>query len=183
MAAEHPRALRELIDLWYAEAGKYKVLPIDGSMQQRLVVERPQTSQPRNRFVYYPNGSVIAPFACPPVFNRPFSIEADVEIPAGGAEGALLAQGGNAGGHILFVKDGRLRYTHNYVGLQELEVVATEPLTEGRHTLRYEFEPTGPPDLTAGKGSPGRAQLYVDGTLVGSAEFPVTTPFFFSSRG
>ncbi len=183
VAAAHPERVRELIDLWYAEAAKYKVLPLDGSMQQRLAVERPQTSRPRNRFVYYPNGSVIAPFACPPIFNRPFSIEADVEIPAGGAEGTLLAQGGNAGGHILFVKDGRLRYTQNYVGLQELEVVASEPLTEGRHTLRYEFEPTGPPDPRAGKGSPGRAQLYVDGTLVGNAEFALTTPFFFSIEG
>ena len=61
------------------------MLPLDSSMQARLATERPQTSRPRTRYTYYPGGSVVPAFAAPPVYNRSFSIEADVEIPAGGA--------------------------------------------------------------------------------------------------
>jgi hypothetical protein len=62
-------------------------------------------------------------------------------------------------------------------------VESPEALPEGRHTLRYEFEPTGEPDFTVGKGAPGRAQLYVDGDLVANAEFPHTTPIIFELEG
>ena len=54
---------------------------------------------------------------------------------------------------------------------------------EGRHTLRFEFEPTGAPDIANGKGAPGRGQLYIDGQLVGATEFPHTTPLFFELEG
>ncbi len=62
-------------------------------------------------------------------------------------------------------------------------VSSADPLPAGRRQLRFEFEPTGQPDLAAGKGAPGRAQLYVDGQLVGNAEFPVTTPVGFNPGG
>ena len=183
LAAQERAKLIELITLWYVEAGKYKVLPIDGSMTIRLSVERPQISAPRQSFVYYPYGSVIPPFAAPPVFNRPHSIEADVEVPADGAEGVLLAQGAGAGGFVLYVQDGRLRYAHNYAGRDILEVTSDEAIPAGSHKLRFEFEPTGQPDIPHGKGAPGRAQLYIDGRLVGNTEFPHTTPLFFEIEG
>ena len=123
-------------------------------------------------------------FAAPPVYNRAYSIEADVEIPAGGAEGVLLAQGGDAGGYAFYMKDGQLCFLYNYVGLDRFEVLAEDGgLTEGRHALRYEFEPTGEPDIANGKGTPGRGQLYIDGKLVGASEFPHTTPLFFELEG
>jgi arylsulfatase A-like enzyme len=183
VAAEHPERLRDLIALWWGEAEKYKVLPLDGSMQPRLAVERPQTSKPRKRFVYYPGGSVVPSFAAPPVFNRPYSIEADVEIANGDAAGVLVAQGGDAGGYSLYVEGGRLRYFYNYLGRDHFELESAEALPEGRHALRYEFEPTGAPDFKSGKGAPGRGQLYVDGSLVANAEFPHTVPFFFELEG
>ncbi len=62
-------------------------------------------------------------------------------------------------------------------------VETSDPVPEGRHTLRYEFEPTGPPDIRVGKGAPGRGQLYVDGELVGNTEFPHTTPLLFELEG
>jgi arylsulfatase len=62
-------------------------------------------------------------------------------------------------------------------------VSAADPLAAGPHQLRFEFEPTGQPDLARGKGSPGRAQLYVDGQLAGQSEFPVTTPIAFNPGG
>jgi arylsulfatase len=117
------------------------------------------------------------------VYNRPHSITAEVEIPVGGAEGVLVAQGGIAGGYIMYMQDGRLHYAHNYAGRDLLEVNSPERISAGHHTLRYEFEPTGPPDLKIGKGTPGSAQLYVDGTLVANADFPHTTPLFFELEG
>ena len=183
VAAEHPDRLRDLIALWWEEAEKYKVLPLDGSLQARLQIERPQTSKPRQRFVYYPGGSVVPAFAAPPVFNRPYSIEADVEIANGDATGVLVAQGGDAGGYAMFVDGGHLRYVYNYVGRDQFELESPDMLPEGRHALRYEFEPTGEPDFKNGKGVPGRGRLYVDGELVANAEFPHTTPFLFELEG
>jgi arylsulfatase A-like enzyme len=183
VAAEHPEKLRELVALWWQEAEKYKVLPLDSSMQARLATARPQTSKPRTRFVYYPGASVVPSFAAPPVYNRAYSIEADVDIPAGGAEGVLMAQGGDAGGYAFFMKDGQLCFVYNYVGLDRFEMRAGDGLSEGRHALRYEFEPTGDPDIAHGKGAPGRGQLYIDGTLVANTEYPHTTPLFFELDG
>jgi arylsulfatase len=183
VAADQPERLRELIATWWDEAAKYKVLPVDGSLQPRLAVERPQTSRPRTSFTYYPNGAVVPAFAAPRVFNRPYSIEADVELASDGASGVLVAQGGDAGGYTLYFKDGRPRYVYNYMGRDQFEVESPNPVPAGRHTLRFEFEPTGDPDFTVGKGSPGRGQLYVDGELVANAEFPHTTPLLFELEG
>jgi arylsulfatase len=93
-----------------------------------------------------------------------------------GEEGVLVAQGGNTGGFSLFVKDHRLHYTHNYVGSQQFHLSSDAALSPGKHELRYEFEPSGKPDLAQGKGSPGKAQLYVDGKLAGQLQLPVTMP-------
>jgi arylsulfatase len=117
------------------------------------------------------------------VFNRPHSIEADVTIPAGGAEGILICQGGAAGGYAFYLKDGRLHYGLNYVARDYFTVSSADAVPEGRHRLRFEFEPTGAPDFTVGKGAPGRFQLYVDGTLVGNLDVPHTTPIAFELEG
>jgi arylsulfatase len=69
---------------------------------------------------------------------------------------------------------------HNYVGRSLHKVSTADPLPSGEHKLRFEFEPTGPPDMDQGKGAPGRLQLYLDGALVAEAEAPVTTPFMFN---
>jgi hypothetical protein len=89
----------------------------------------------------------------------------------------LLCQGTAAGGYSVFVKDGKLRYVHNYVGRAVYAVESDQLLQPGPHSLRLEFEPTGKPDMAHGKGAPSRLQLYVDGTHAGNAEAPVTTPF------
>jgi arylsulfatase A-like enzyme len=183
VAADHSDRLRELIALWWEEAEKYKVLPLDGSLLPRIQAERPQTSKARTRFVYYPGGSVVPAFAAPPVLNRPYSIEADVEIPNGDVAGVIVAQGGDAGGYSLYVEGGRLHYAYNYAGRDRFELESHKALPAGRHTLRYEFEPTGEPNLKAGKGVPGRAQLYLDGDVVANAEFPHTTPVIFELEG
>jgi arylsulfatase A-like enzyme len=183
VAAEHPEKVREMIARWYVEAGKYGVLPIDGSIFLRLSADRPQLTAERKAYAFYPGLSVVPFASAPKVFNRPHSITAEVEIPAGGAEGVLLAQGGVSGGYVLFVKDCRLHYIHNYLSLEEHGVVSTVDVPEGAVTLGYEFEPTSPPDLTKGRGAAGRGQLYIDGKLVADEEIPVTVPIIFGLEG
>jgi hypothetical protein len=117
------------------------------------------------------------------VLNRPHSITADVEIPAGGAEGILLCQGASNGGFTFYVKDQRLHYAHNYLTRSVHHVTSADPLPEGRHSLRFEFEPTGKPDFENGMGAPGHAQLYVDDRLVGQTDMPVTVPIAFNPGG
>ena len=177
VAADHRDRLIAMIGTWYVEAGKFSVMPVDGSGLARMIAEKPLVAAPRDSYTYLPGTQSIPFVAAPRVLNRPHSITADVEIPAEGAEGVLLSQGTAAGGYSLFVKDDKLRYVHNYVGRAVYAVESEDILKQGRHTLRFEFEPTGQPDMTSGKGAPGRLQLYVDGNLVGNTQAPVTTPF------
>jgi arylsulfatase A-like enzyme len=183
IADKHRDKLIEMISLWYVEAGKYNVLPIDGSAVERLMVERPQIAEARTSYVYRPGTQTVPFFVGPRVLNRPHSITADAEIDDGAAEGVLLCQGTAVGGWTFYVKDNRLHYAHNYVRRATYSVSSPDPLPTGRHELRFEFEPTGPPDIPNGKGAPGRAQLYIDGTLVAETEMPVTTPIAINPGG
>jgi arylsulfatase A-like enzyme len=177
VGAEHRARLIAMIGTWYVEAGKYQVMPVDGSGLARMISEKPLVAPARDSYTYRPGTQSIPFFAGPRVLNRPHSITADVEIPEGGAEGVLLCQGTAAGGYSFFIKDDKLRYVHNYVGRAIYGVESDDAVPTGRHELRFEFEPTGQPDLPHGRGAPGRLQLYVDGKLVGDAEAEVTTPF------
>ncbi|WP_328738235.1 arylsulfatase [Streptomyces erythrochromogenes] len=183
LAQEHRSKLIEMIALWYVEAGKYNVMPIDGSVLQRIMTERPQITENRTSYTFRSGTQAVPAAVAPRVLNRPHSVTADVEIPPGGAQGVLLCQGTNAGGWSLYVKDGHLHYAHNYVQRALHHVASSETVPEGRHALRFEFEPTGAPDIAHGKGAPGRAQLYIDGRLVGETEMPVTTPITFNPGG
>ena len=99
------------------------------------------------------------------VLNRAHTLIAEVEVPKGGAEGVIVGHGSNVGGYVLFVQDNKLHYVQNYVGAQEFHVESSEPVPEGKSKVRYEFEPTGKPDIAKGKGTPGRAQLFFDDKL------------------
>jgi hypothetical protein len=183
LAEKHRDKLIEMIAQWYVEAGRYNVLPIDGSGAARLMVERPQVAEPRARYTYRPGTQTVPGWVGPRVLNRAHSITADVEIPAGGAEGVLLCQGSGMGGWTFYLLNGVLHYAHNYVRRSVSRVSSVDPVPEGHRELRFEFEPTGEPDFAAGKGAPGRAQLYIDGRLAGQAEFTVTTPIALNPGG
>ena len=132
LAGEQRNKLIEMIGRWWAEAGKYQVLPIDGSALQRLNVERPTIASPRDRIVFYPGGSPVPFTATPKTYNRPWSITAEVVIPPGGAEGVLLAQGGNTGGYTFFVKDQRLHFLYNHLGRDRFWLHSSEDDTGRR---------------------------------------------------
>ena len=176
VAADHRDRLISLVSLWYVEAGKYHVLPVDGRGTARFAELRPQLAPNRDRYVYYRGTQGIPTNVAPVVLNRSHAIVADVEVPEGGAEGVLVAHGGIDGGYGLFVQDGRLCWVHNYVAREYPTVVSTEDVPVGRHRLRFEFEVPGAPDFAVGKGSPGRAQLYFDERLVATEDIAVTTP-------
>ena len=151
-------------------------MPLDGRGTQRLAEQRPQLAKGRTTYVYYPHTQAVPAGQAVNVLNRPHTITADVEIPDGGAEGVLLSMGGVDGGFVFFVKDGKLHYTYNYVAADWFRVSSKTSIPSGKTSLRFEFEPTGPPDIAKGKGTPGRAQLYVKRKLVGQTELPYTIP-------
>ena len=181
VAAENKAKLIEMVAQWYVEAGKYKVLPVDGRVMLRAMEERPRIAVDRTSYTFYPNTQPMS--AAVNLLNRPHSITAEVEVPKEGAAGVLLSQGGVDGGFSFYVKDGKLCYVHNYVGKEIMIARSKDEVPAGRHELRFEFEPTGKPDIRAGKGSPGRAQLYIDKKLAGQMEMAVTTPMSFGLGG
>lgn len=175
--AEKNRAkLIEMIAIWYAEAGKYDVLPLDSRGTLRFADERPQLAKDRKTYVYYPHTQMIPENVAVKLLNRSHSLAAEVEIPKGGAQGVLICHGGNVGGYSLFVKDNKLHYVHNYVGAEEFHLASDINVPDGKVELRYEFETTGKPNLAIGKGSPGKAQLYINNKLAGQMLLPYTVP-------
>jgi arylsulfatase A-like enzyme len=182
VAAGHPDRLKELIDLWWQEAKKYDVLPLQGTMGQRFDYPRPEPGDSSTHFVYY-GGTIVPSVVQPVVYNRSHTIEALVTVPKGGAEGVIVASGANTGGYSLFVKDKKLHFTYNYLTRKSFRIVADEELPEGDLKILYEFETTGKGDPAHGSGAPGTGTLYVNGKKVGSVDMDVTVPFLFSIEG
>jgi arylsulfatase len=183
VADRHPDKVEELERLWWVQASRYNALPLDGRSTLRAMERRPRMTDPRSRYVYYPGAGEIGSSVAANVLNRSFTITAEVDIPPDGAEGVLLAQGGTFAGYSLFVKDARLYYAHNYVNLQEFTLKSSQELAAGEHTLRFEFERTGPPTFAEGRGAPGVGRLFIDGRQVGEMDIPVTVPISFALSG
>jgi arylsulfatase A-like enzyme len=179
LASEYPEKVEEMVNRWWTEAGKYNVLPLDPRLATRSLDPSAPSVPPRPQYVYFPGGGEVAATAAPPVMNRSHAITAEVEIPAGGAEGVCLAMGGRFGGYSFYLQNGTLTYVYNYVGLQEYKVEAPDAVPPGAHALRFEFEVTGEPDFTVGKGAPGIGRLFVDDMQVSEGEIPVTVPLLW----
>ncbi len=175
LAGKHPEKLKELIERWWIEAGKYNVLPLDSRMQLRMGERKPSTVSTGNRHVYYPGMAAQFEYTAVNLKNRSHSITAEVEIPAAGAEGVLLAHGSWFAGYALYVKDRRLTYVHNYLGIAEYRVSSTEDLPAGKSVLQFRFTRTGEHQ--------GRGTLYVNGRQVGEGEIPRTIPAVIETSG
>jgi Sulfatase len=171
LAAAEPERLRRMISRWYEEAERYGVLPLASPRGRAMA--GPGGLRPPRTVEFLPGAAPLTFTMAPRLVGRSHSITADVTVPAGGADGVLLAQGGRHVGFALYMRDGRLHHVLNYVGLERFEVASPDPVPDGRHVLRYEFERTGEAaDFLQGRGVPGRSKLYVDGTLVAVTELP-----------
>ena len=179
--ANRPKLI-EMIATWYVEAGKYNVLPVDSRGVARLAEERPQIAKATSKATYYPGTQMVPTNASPNVLNRPHTLTAEVDMPAG-AEGALISAGDVQGGFCFYVQGGKLHYVYNYVGASFSHIESTATVPEGRHTLRFEFETTGAPDNKYGKGAPGTRPIYIDGKLVGRGDIPLTMPLAIGLAG
>jgi arylsulfatase len=182
LATDERARLIAMIGMWYTEAGRYNVLPIDSRATARIAEERPHIAVGRNRYVLYPGTQSITAASAPKILNRPYSITAEVDAPDG-AEGVLLSMGGNDGGIAFYVQGGLLCFAHNYVAKDIYYVKSETVVPAGRHFLSMEFKPTGEPDVKNGKGTPGRVTLFVDGNEVGHGDLPVTTPVRMAQGG
>ncbi|MBW4698704.1 MAG: arylsulfatase [Aphanocapsa lilacina HA4352-LM1] len=165
-----------MIGMWYVEAGKYNVLPIDSRGTARFAVERPQIAADRQQYIYYPGTQVVPINVAPRLLNCAHSVSVDATIPEGGAEGVLFSMGGNDGGFAFYVRQGKLSYGYNYVADTYTRVESSQPPPTGRHIFSFQFEPTGPADIANGKGTPAKVTLLVDGKPVGEGDLPVTIP-------
>ena len=207
LAAEHPEKVRELQNLWFAEAGANGAFPLDDrSPLEILLTPRPVLSPPRNRYVYFPDTAEVPESQAVNVRNRSFGIGALVDIPAPGAEGVLFAQGSAFGGHSLYVKENRLHYVYNFVGMVQQLIVASEDLPTGEKLiLAASFDKGGedPPGVANGtvslwyddkkvgegriKTQPGKFMIAGEGLCVGrdggsgvTDDYPGTEPWHFT---
>jgi arylsulfatase A-like enzyme len=164
VADQHPEKLAELIDLWYVEAGKYNVLPLDDRTVTELVAAQPASAIPASGvYTYYPDTTEIPEFSAANTRGRSYKILAEVEIEEADAGGVIIAQGARFGGHTLFVKDQKLYYVYNFIGISPEQKLVSNGLAPGKHVLGMEFVK----DKTDERGvTHGTAKLYIDDKVV-----------------
>ena len=171
LARENPEKVRELQDLWWAEAGKYQVLPLDDNLIAKLGAQRPSVVEDRELYTY--RWPVRLPrTATPSVKNLSHVITADLEIPEGGAEGVIISDGGSDGGYSLCIKGGILHYVSNYLSRSHYVASSKVPVPEGDVKVRMEFARTT--DFA------GTVTLFLNGEQVGDVEVPRTNPLAYA---
>ena len=167
--------------LFWAEAKKYQVMPLDASIVTRMVTPRPSITAGRNVFTWTreltgtPNGDA------PSILNSSYNFKAEVEIPQGGAEGMLITQGGRFAGYGFYVLKSKPVFLWNLVDLQRIRWEGPE-LTPGKHTLEFDFKYDGLGMGTlafndlSGIGRSGTGMLKVDGQAVATQKMEKTIP-------
>ncbi|MEZ6049429.1 MAG: arylsulfatase [Planctomycetaceae bacterium] len=176
LAEKHPDKLRELQRLFYIEAVKFDVLPLDNSKAERLDVKnRPSLTGGRKKFDYYEGMTRIPEGSAPDLKNKSFAINAVVEIPEEGAEGLLMTQGGRFAGVGLYVLENKPVFVYNLCDVERYRVESPEALKPGKHIVTLDFNYAG-----GGLGKGGTATLSIDGNKVASNELPHTIPFRMS---
>ena len=169
LAATRGDKLQEMIALWWKEAEAHRVLPLNnqpGKFGDRRLR--------RERYVYRPGIGSLPQSVAPNLHNRGFRIIAAVDSP-GNVNGTICAHGSASAGYAIYVRDNRLHYLHNFLGLRRFVAAANVPVPRGKHQLIVDFTTTG-----RFKGS---VELFYDDLPVGSAEIPMTVPFFYGTAG
>ncbi|MFO0952703.1 MAG: arylsulfatase [Isosphaeraceae bacterium] len=175
IAAQNPEKLKELKALFWEDAKKYHVTPLLAGLAQLYGFKPPLEERPR--YVFYPGTENIGAGMIPPIYNRSFSITADLEVPEKGVEGAIVAESDVMGGFALYVQDGRLKYTYSFLGVDVETLTASEPLPTGKVEVKYEFVADQPGKPAGG----GVGRLYVGGKAVGENRLKQTVPNRFTT--
>jgi arylsulfatase len=180
LAKKMPGKLKEMQALFYSEAAKHNVLPLDNSTLARWNTPRPSLTAGRTEFNYRGGLSGVPAAAAPSILDKSYRITADVEIPEGGAEGMIVTQGGRFGGYGLFLSKGelglnrgRVVFLYNLLDLKRTIWEGPE-LKAGKHTVVFDFKTEAP-----GLGRGGTGVLYVDGQEVARKSMEHTTPITF----
>jgi len=178
LAPDQPEMLAKLQRLWLIEATKYNVLPMDDRLAERANAEiagRP-TLIHGNTQQFFPGMGRLSENSVVNIKNKSFSITAEVDVPSGGAEGVIIAQGGRFGGWSLYTDGGRAKFVYNVLGIQEFATEADAPIPEGTHQVRMEFAYDG-----GGLAKGGDVTLYHDGEAVGTGRVEATQAMIFSA--
>ncbi|MBK8114202.1 MAG: arylsulfatase [Candidatus Accumulibacter sp.] len=180
LAARMPDKLKQMQGIFYVEAAKHNVLPIDNSSLTRWNTPRPSLTAGRTVFTYTGGLTGVPNSGAPSILNKSYTITAEVTIPKGGAEGMIVTDGGRFGGYGLFLSKGELGvgggkpvFLYNLLDLKRTTWEGPE-LGAGKHTIVFEFKSVGP-----GLGKGGTGVLYVDGTEVARNTMENTTPITF----
>lgn len=176
LASEHPDKLKELQDLWWAQAREYGVLPLDGRNPldtSRAALAREALARPV-RYTFYPNTAHLPHEASPLLATFGYSLTAHISRSSASEEGVLFAYGGSAGGVVLFVRDNKLVVEHNTFGTHN-SLTAETPLPEGPAEVRYDFTPTG---KTTAQGA-----LFVNGRQVAAKTYDLPSVLFYTWEG
>jgi arylsulfatase len=179
LAADNSEKLKEMQALFMKEAEKYHVLPIDDRTIERTnpaIAGRPDLLGSRTSLTLYEGMQGMLENTFMNIKNRSSKIIADLDIPAEGANGAILSQGGRFGGWSLYMKDGKPAYTYNFLGLARYTIAAPQPLPGGPATVTLDFAYDG-----GGVGKGGKATLYVNGKPVAEGRVEKTQPNIFSA--
>ena len=179
LAASNPAKLKELQAIFMRDASKYRVLPIDDRLLERIVASsagRPDLMGERTSLTLSEGMDSMSENVFLNLKNRSCSITADLDIPEGGANGVVIAQAGRFGGWSLYLKDGKPTYCYNFLGLQEYKVAAPNALAAGKATVRMNFDYDG-----GGAGKGGLATLLVNGEKVASGRIERTQMAIFSA--
>ena len=174
---EHPDKLAEMQRLWLIEAAKYNVLPLDDRRFERINPElagRPQLITGRSQILY--DGMRTTESTALNLKNRSHSVTAEVVVPKAGAEGVIVAQGGQVGGWALYAIGGKLKYCYNFFGIEHYFAQSRGRIPAGRHQVRMEFAYDG-----GGLAKGGTVILYVDGKAVGKGRVKRSIPMGFSA--
>jgi hypothetical protein len=180
LSAKLPDKLKQMQDVFYAEAQKYNVLPLDNSTLARFLTPRPSTTAGRTKFTYSGELTGVPASCAPNILAKDFTIEARVEIPQGGAEGVIVTEGGRFGGYALLlskgiegIRHGKPVFIYNLLDLKRTIWDGPE-LSPGKHTIVFKFKYDGP-----GFGKGGTGELFVDGQSVDKKTMEHTTPIMF----
>jgi arylsulfatase A-like enzyme len=178
LATKNPDKLKELVDLWWAEAARHDVLPLDWRSVERLseqITGRPSLASDRKTFIYNTPLVALPEGSAPDLKNKSFTITAEVEIPSNGGDGMIFTQGGITAGWGFYLLKGKLVGLHNYIGLQRYRAVSTENVPTGKCTLTFDFKYDG-----GGMSKGGTITLLANGKKLGESRVEKTAGFKYS---